>query len=307
MPELRILIADDHPSIRRSIRSLLESHAGWTVAAEAANGTEAIEQAARLNPDVIVLDISMPNVDGLQATRQILRNDPSACIVILTIHDSDTVRREALTAGAKRLVSKSNAPESLVAAIESCTREPAHLAGSPLGRWYHIGAFFRSAAERDRVLVPFTEEGISRGERIIHIVDGSTGPAQTDGPAIDRVSADEVFQTDRRLDSSSMLGAIHKLLSAPSNGERFTRLIGYVRPNDAQILEYETRLNDALRAFEAIVVCVYDLSSFSSDIVMDAFRIHRAVLIDTTFRENPFYVPPDEMLMQLRTRTRAAH
>jgi DNA-binding NarL/FixJ family response regulator len=299
--ELQILIADDHASIRRGIRSLLESHAGWSVVAEAANGREAIEQAARLKPDVIVLDVSMPEVDGLQAMRQILRNDPSACIVILTIHDSDALKTQASTAGARRVVSKADAQETLIAAIESVTREPARLAGTSVGRHYHIGAFFHSAAERDRVLIPFTQEGLSRGEKIIHIVDASASAAEPHSPEIDFVSADEVYLRDGAFDGHST-EAIHQLLCGAMDAAPATRLIGYVRPNDHRIIEYETRIHDMMRPLNAVVICVYDLSSFSSDIIIDAFRVHPAVLIDDTFRENPFYVPPDAMLTELKNR-----
>jgi len=97
---LRILIADDHEVARKGIRSLLEDHAGWQVCAEARDGREAVELANNLDPDVLLLDIGMPNLNGLDATRQILATRPEARILILTIHDSEHVVREVLAAGA---------------------------------------------------------------------------------------------------------------------------------------------------------------------------------------------------------------
>ncbi len=85
---LRILIADDHEVARQGIRSLLESHPGWEVCGEAKHGRETVELASRMNPDLILLDIGMPNLNGLEAARQILAASPEIAILILTMHDS---------------------------------------------------------------------------------------------------------------------------------------------------------------------------------------------------------------------------
>jgi DNA-binding NarL/FixJ family response regulator len=116
---LRILIADDHEVARKGIRSLLESHAGWEVCGEARDGREAVECATRLKPDVLLLDVGMPNLNGLDATRQILALNPDARILILTVHDSEQVVREVLAAGARGFLLKSDAGRDLVAAVEA--------------------------------------------------------------------------------------------------------------------------------------------------------------------------------------------
>lgn len=116
---LRILIADDHEVARRGIRAVLESHPGWEVCGEAKDGRETVELASRLNPDVILLDIGMPNLNGLEAARHILAASPEAAILILTMHDSDHVVREVLRAGARGFLLKSDAGRDLVAAVES--------------------------------------------------------------------------------------------------------------------------------------------------------------------------------------------
>jgi len=116
---LRILIADDHEVARKGIRSLLESHAGWEVCGEARDGREAVECACKLKPDVLLLDIGMPNLNGLDATRQILTMIPEARILILTVHDSEQVVREVLAAGARGFLLKSDAGRDLVAAVEA--------------------------------------------------------------------------------------------------------------------------------------------------------------------------------------------
>ncbi len=116
---LRILIADDHEVARRGIRALLESHPGWEVCGEAKDGREAVELASRTNPDLVLLDIGMPNLNGLEAARQVLAESPDIAILILTMHDSDQVVREVLRAGARGFLLKSDAGRDLVAAVEA--------------------------------------------------------------------------------------------------------------------------------------------------------------------------------------------
>lgn len=116
---LRILIADDHEVARRGICSLLESHPGWQVCAEAKDGRDAVELATSTKPDLVLLDIGMPNLNGLEAARQILATTPDVAILILTMHDSDSVIREVLRAGARGFLLKSDAGRDLVAAVEA--------------------------------------------------------------------------------------------------------------------------------------------------------------------------------------------
>lgn len=117
--DLRILVVDDHEIVRRGLRALLESHAGWQVCAEAVSGREALEKATQLKPDVVVMDISMPEMNGLEATREILKIAPRTEILILTMHESEQVVREVLEAGARGYVLKTDAGRSLVAAVDS--------------------------------------------------------------------------------------------------------------------------------------------------------------------------------------------
>ena len=122
MPALRILVADDHEVVRHGVRSLLEGHPGWELCAEAADGREAVEKAIQLKADVIILDIGMPNLNGLEATRKILRSLPQARVLILTMHESEQVVREVLEAGARGFLLKSDAGRDLVAAVEALQR-----------------------------------------------------------------------------------------------------------------------------------------------------------------------------------------
>src|ERR1700685_176411 len=120
--KLRILIADDHEVVRRGLCALLQAREGWEICAEAKDGREAVEKAAQLNPDVVILDVGMPNLNGLAATRQLTQLDPHCKVIVLTITDSDQVIREALDAGARGFVLKSDAARDLVSAVEALQR-----------------------------------------------------------------------------------------------------------------------------------------------------------------------------------------
>jgi DNA-binding NarL/FixJ family response regulator len=104
---LRIVIADDHAVVRRGVRALLESQPGWEVAGEATTGREAVELAKRLQPDIVVLDLSMPELNGLEATRQIVKESPRSEVLVLTMHHSEELTRNVLQAGARATASRS--------------------------------------------------------------------------------------------------------------------------------------------------------------------------------------------------------
>ncbi len=120
--KLRILIADDHEVVRRGLCTLLQAHEGWEICGEAKDGREAVEMARQLKPDVVIVDVGMPNLNGLAATRQLTQENPQQKIIVLTITDSDEVIRDALDAGARGFVLKSDAARDLVSAVEALQR-----------------------------------------------------------------------------------------------------------------------------------------------------------------------------------------
>jgi DNA-binding NarL/FixJ family response regulator len=125
--KLRILVADDHELIRRGIRGLLRVRRNWKVTGEAANGQEAVAKAKNLKPDVVILDIGMPDVDGLEATRQIRKAAPNTKILILTMHESNQMVRRVLEAGARGYVLKSDLASHLVKAVNGVSKGKVYL------------------------------------------------------------------------------------------------------------------------------------------------------------------------------------
>jgi len=117
--KIRVLIADDHTLVREGLRLLLEGQGDFEVVAEAADGREAVEQTCHLQPDVVLMDITMPGLSGLDATRQIVRENPQARVLVLTVHDTEDYFFRVLEAGACGFLVKDAASTELVSAVRA--------------------------------------------------------------------------------------------------------------------------------------------------------------------------------------------
>lgn len=137
MMDLRILLVDDYTPVRRGLRALLETHPDWKVADEATNGQEAVEKALQARPDVIVLDIEMPQMNGLEAARRIHAASPNAAILIFSQYDSEQVVLDALRAGAQGYLFKSDAAQDLLPAVEAVSQHRAYVS-STLARTFRF-------------------------------------------------------------------------------------------------------------------------------------------------------------------------
>jgi len=196
-------------------------------------------------------------------------------------------------------------------------------AGGTLGVQRHICAFFNSIDEEHRVLRSFIRDGLDGGEKGFHIVDPELRDEHLKrlagaGINVERAIAtgqlevrpwQEAYLCGDRFNQDAMLALIEGVLqSGAATGYPLTRLLAHMewalldKPGVDDLLEYETRLNYVLPKYDDPVICAYDLSRFGSSVAMDVMRTHPMVIIGGVLQENPFFVPPDQFLLEIRER-----
>jgi MEDS: MEthanogen/methylotroph, DcmR Sensory domain len=197
------------------------------------------------------------------------------------------------------------------------------LAGEEHRRFGHVCAFFHSREEEYRVLLPFAKEGFELGEKVFHIVDPehrSERMRRLDEAGIRPAAAGRPDQIEIRgweqahlrggcFDQEAMMTLLQEVLTgAKADGFGRTRLWSNQEwalgdcPGVQDLLEYETRVNYFLPKYDDLVVCTFDLTKFGGGVVLDILRTHPMVIIGGILLENPFFVPPDEFLRELRER-----
>jgi len=197
------------------------------------------------------------------------------------------------------------------------------LAGSMFDRARHVCAFFHSKEEEYHVLLPFIRDGLDEGDRALHIIDPRNRDdhvRRLEQVGIDVAEAqsreqleirswEDAYLKEGSFDQHRQIALIERWLAAgKAHGFPMTRLVANMSwamedwPGVNNILEYESRLNDVLPKYHDAVCCTYDLSRFSASVIMDALRVHPAVIIGGILQVNPFYVPPDVFLRELEER-----
>jgi len=166
MKKLRIIIADDHAMIRQGVRSVLESERDWVVCGEADNGRAAVEMARSLKPDIAILDITMPDLNGVDAIRLLKANTPKIKVLILTMHDSDALADEVAKAGGDGYLLKSDASEMLPEAIKSLAAGEPFVSSQSLSKARKIrkrsqGPELMQLTPREREILQLLAEGKS--------------------------------------------------------------------------------------------------------------------------------------------------
>ena len=175
---LRIVIVDDHAVVRRGVRALLESRDGWEVVAEATTGREALDAVRRSHPDIVVMDLSLPELNGLEATRHIVRESPHTEVLVLTMHHSEELAREVLKAGARGYVLKSDADENLITAVEALQQHKPFLTSGVTE--FMLDGFLKETTTleqaskevvtpREREIIQLLAEGRSNKEAASHL------------------------------------------------------------------------------------------------------------------------------------------
>ena len=170
MATLKILVVDDHTVVRRGLRVLLEAHPGWKVCGEAATGSEAIRKAQKLQPDIVVLDIGIPEPNGLEVARQLRKTRPKSQILVLTIHESEELVSALLKVGARGFLLKSDAGRELIAAIEALSQHKPYFT-SKVSRMLLDGFLSHS---KTKVLGPRTRLSMREREIIQLLAEGRT-------------------------------------------------------------------------------------------------------------------------------------
>ena len=200
-------------------------------------------------------------------------------------------------------------------------------ASGNLGQHRHICAFFNSVDEEHRVLRSFIKDGFESGDKAFHIVDPELQAQHLkrlveSGIDVERAMGTGQLELRRwqdaylrgdRFDQDAMLALLEEVLqSGEASGYPLTRLVAHMewalldKPGVDDLLEYETRLNYMLPKYDDPVICTYDLSKFSASAAMDIMRTHPVVIVGEVLQENPFFVPPDQFLLELRERRRFA-
>jgi hypothetical protein len=200
-------------------------------------------------------------------------------------------------------------------------------AGNSLGQHRHICAFFNSVEEQHRVLRSFIKEGFERGDRAVHLVDPELREDHLRWLAEAGIDVEQAMGTGQldlrrwqdaqlrgdRFDQDAMLALLEETFqSGAAAGYPLTRLIGQMewaladKPGVDDLLEFETRVNYLMAKYDDPAICTYDLSKFSASVVMDIMRTHPVVIIGGLLQENPFFVPPDQFLLEIRERRRSA-
>ena len=201
--------------------------------------------------------------------------------------------------------------------------QPIHFAGTTLVKHRHICALFYTNEQEYRVLLPFIKEGFERGEKAFHIVDPKLRDqhlGRLQAAWIDILAEEHYGQLDVRrwqdtylrdgcFDQSRMIALVEEALQTGHNdGYIQTRVVAHMEwaledmPGVNDLVEYETRLNHVLLKYKDPLICVYDCTKFGAGVIMDILRTHPLVIVGGLLQENPFFVPPDRFLQELRER-----
>jgi hypothetical protein len=200
---------------------------------------------------------------------------------------------------------------------------PVRFDGNTLGKNRHICAFFNSADEQHRVLRSYVRDGFDEGDKVFHYVDPERWDEHLRWLTDEGVNVDEVMgtgQLDLRrwqdgplhgggFDLEAWMASFEDILqSGPAAGYGQTRILGHMEwaladlPGVEGLIEYETRVNQVIPKYQDTVICTYDLSRFGADVVIHALQTHPLVIIGGLLQENPFFVPPDQLLLEMRSR-----
>jgi hypothetical protein len=200
---------------------------------------------------------------------------------------------------------------------------PPNITGNTFGQQGHICAFFNSIEEQHRVLRSFIRDGFDQGDKAYHYVDPELRDDHLRWLTEAGINVQEMMASGQlevrpwqdstlrggRFELDTWLASFEQVLqSGPATGYPHTRFLGHMEwalldlPGVGDLVEYETRVNYVLPKYDGPVICTYDLTKFGASVAMDALRTHPLVIIGGLLQQNPFFVPPDELLIEIRER-----
>jgi CheY-like chemotaxis protein len=334
-----ISIVDDDALARDGIRELVESLRYRVTTFGSAE--DFLQSSMVAETACLITDLQMPGLSGLELQEALQSLGHQTPVIVITAYPNEKHRTRALENGAVGYLSKPFDEQTLIecltvainlqssqrgggtAARNEC---PIHVADGVLGNKCHICGFFNGLDEQHRVLRSFIKEGFERGEKALHIMDPSlredhlkrltdagidVGQAIATGQ-LEVLRWQDAYLRDDRFDKDRMAAFFENLLQSKAVADHpRMRLVSRVEPSlldKAGIegwLEYETRINYVLSKYDDPVICAYDLSNFSANVVMDLLRVHPVVIVGGVLQENPFFVRPEQFLLELQERKSA--
>ena len=325
---ISVLLADDHSGVRESLRCLLEKEASIRVVGEAENGYMAVQMAGQLQPDVIVMDVMMPELNGIEATRAIRERGYDTKILALSMHSERSYIANMLRAGASGYVLKDQAYSELVRAVRAVAgyvrprREvmggtPLLTALESLQAGDHVCCIHETEEELKATVVPYLCQGLEGGEKVIYISDVRNSQIITEwlsGSGLDMdqhvahgrftaVSPESICLYGGAFDPDRMNAFLREELRV-ALGEGYTALrvageMGWAlsgATGPERLIEYEAELNLFFRDAACTGLCLYDRNQFSPEMLLKALETHPIVICGTEVCDNFHYVPPETYL-----------
>jgi len=322
-----VFVVDDDRSLRRSLRNLLTS-AGYRV--ETFASAEALlESGLQEYAACLVLDLGMPGMSGLELLDHLSATGSHLPVIVVTAQAGNETRQRALSGGAVAFLEKPFDSSVLFDAVRRAIGvdgRPLRFAGGTLGAERHVAAFFNGLEEQHQVLRSFIKDGVNAGDKAFHIVnpdlrDDHLRRLAEAGIDVHGTMAtgqlevrpwQEAYLRGDRFEQDAMLAMVEEVLrSNAAAGYPVTRVLAHMewalldKQGVDDLVEYETRLNYVLPKYDDPVICTYDLSKFGSSVAMDVMRTHPVAIIGGVLQENPFFVPPDQFLLEMRERRSA--
>jgi len=325
---ISVLLADDHSGVRESLRCLLEKESSIRVIGEAENGCVAVQMVGLLHPDVVVMDVLMPELNGIEATRTIIDRGYDTKVLALSMHSERRYITNMLRAGASGYVLKDHAYAELARAVRAVAGyvKPSHavMCGTPmlaaldsLQPGDHVCCVYETEEELRAVVEPYLAQGLEASEKIVYISDIRTPRIVAEWLSKRGMDPDRYFQSGQlkmlgpedsyiyggTFDPDRMIAFWkEEMRSALDGGFTALRIAGEMAwavsgfAGAERLAEYEAKLNLFFHSAPCTVMCLYDRNQFPADALLKELETHPIVICGQEVCDNFYYVAPDDQL-----------